>query len=72
MSLASVARTILSPVVIDGIEKVAGENDPKESVLIMEGVVVIGSPAKVSTIAEDGAKPWPETVNVAPEGPIVG
>ncbi len=72
MPSASVARTILSPVVIAGTENVAGENEPEESVLIAGGVVVIGSPAKVRIIAKEGAKPWPETVNFAPEGPIVG
>ncbi len=72
MPAASVALTILSPVVVVGTRNVERENEPEESVWIADGVVVMRSPAKVRTIAEERAKPWPETVNVAPEGPIVG
>jgi hypothetical protein len=69
---ASVTRTIFSPVVIDGTVNVTAENEPDASVFSVEGVVVIRFPANVTFRLEDGAKPWPETVIVAPEGPIVG
>lgn len=72
MPSASVTRTIFSPVVIDGTVNVTAENEPEPSVFFVGGVVVIRLPANVTFRLEEGAKPWPETVIVAPEGPIVG
>ena len=72
MPVASVTRTIFSPVVVDGTVNATSENEPDALVVFVGGVVVIGSPINVTVRVEDGANPSPETTIVAPEGPVVG
>ncbi len=72
MPIESVARTIFSPIVVDGTLIVTASNEPEASVFLVEGVVVITFPANVMVRSDVGAKPSPVTVIVASDGPIVG
>jgi hypothetical protein len=71
LPLASVALTVLSPVV-DGGTVNRAVNEPIVFVVTVAGEVDTAVPANVIVMAELAAKPWPDTVTDVPLGPVDG
>jgi hypothetical protein len=70
--LASVAETVLEPPFEVGTVNVTFENEPEVFVVSLAGEVARVTPSNFMVIAEEAAKPLPETVTVEPTAPLVG